>query len=82
MPVFEFFDGITISVFSRDHLPPHCHVQYAEYEALINIRTAEVVTGHLPPKQLKKALTYVRDKINQAELLDAFYQLNLQIKRL
>ncbi|WP_146141400.1 DUF4160 domain-containing protein [Spirosoma oryzae] len=39
MPVFETIDGVVVSVFSRDHLPPHCHAQYAEFEALIEIRT-------------------------------------------
>jgi hypothetical protein len=82
MPVFDIFDGITISVFSRDHLPPHCHVQYAEWEALIDIRKLTVYTGSLPRTQLRKALAYIQIAENQEELLETFYQLNPQIKRL
>jgi hypothetical protein len=82
MPVFDSFDGITISVFSRDHLPPHCHVHYAEWEALIEIRSATVYAGSLPRRQLKKALAYIQRPENQDDLLETFYQLNPQIKRL
>lgn len=81
MPIFDMFEGIVISVFSREHLPPHCHAQYAEYEALISIRTLEIIAGHLPPKPLKKAIAYISIEANQADLLEAFYQLNPQIKR-
>lgn len=82
MPVFDIFDGIVISVFSRDHLPPHCHAKYAEYEALIDIRTLAVIAGHLPPRQLKKVLAFAGEATNRADLLEAFYQLNPQINRL
>ena len=82
MPVFDSFDGIIISVFPREHLPPHCHAQYAEYEALIAIRTLEVIAGRLPPKPLKKVLAYIHTEDNQQDLLETFYQLNPHIKRL
>ncbi|MEZ0612484.1 DUF4160 domain-containing protein [Fibrella sp. WM1] len=82
MPVFDLFDGIIISVFPRDHLPPHCHVQYAEHEALIAIRTLNVLAGWLPSKIVKKAVLYIGQDNNQQELLELFYQLNPQIKRL
>jgi len=82
MPVFEFFDGIVISVFPREHLPPHCHAQYAEYEALIDIRTLTVLAGRLPAKALKKVITYMKITQNQQDLLETFYFLNPQIKRI
>jgi hypothetical protein len=82
MPVFDFFDGIVISVFPRDHLPPHCHVQYAEYEALIDIRTLAVIVGRLPARKLKKVLAYMEIADTQQDLLETFYLLNPQIKRI
>lgn len=82
MPVFEILDGIFISVFPREHLPPHCHAQYAEYEALIAIRSLEVIAGYLPPKKLKKVLVYMEREENQVDLLETFYQLNPHIKRI
>lgn len=66
----------------REHLPPHCHAQYAEHEALIAIRTVEVIAGSLPIKALRKVLAYIGKEDNQQDLLETFYQLNPQIKRI
>ena len=82
MPVFDILDGIVISVFPREHLPPHCHAQYAEHEALIAIRTVEVIAGRLPPKPLKKVVAFMEKEQNRLDLLETFYQLNPQIKRM
>ena len=82
MPIFDSFDGIAIHVFPREHLPPHCHVWYAEHEALIDIRTLDVFVGWLPSKQLKKAIAYMSVAENQQDLLDMFYGQNLHIKRI
>jgi len=82
MPVFDTLDGIIISVFSCEHLPPHCHAQYAEHEALIAIRTCEVIAGRLPTKSLKKVIAFVEREENQLDLLETFYRLNPHIKRI
>jgi hypothetical protein len=47
------FYGIVIQMFWKDHSPPHFHALYAEYEALIDIRTLEVIQGHLPKSLFK-----------------------------
>jgi hypothetical protein len=36
-------------MYHRDHNPPHVHVIYAGYEALIGIEDARVLRGKLPP---------------------------------
>ncbi|MCY7358392.1 MAG: DUF4160 domain-containing protein [Rudanella sp.] len=71
-----------MSVFPREHLPPHSHAQYAEYEALIAIRTLEVIAGRLPAKPLKKVIAFMSRQENQLDLLETFYQLNPHIKRI
>jgi hypothetical protein len=38
-------------VYSREHLPPHFHALYAEYEELIEIKTLDTYAGHLPARQ-------------------------------
>jgi hypothetical protein len=45
MPTISVFYGILIQMFWRDHAPPHFHALYAEDEALIDIRTLEVIQG-------------------------------------
>ena len=35
-------------MFYNDHLPPHFHAEYGEYEALYAIETLETIGGELP----------------------------------
>ncbi|GAB4044794.1 DUF4160 domain-containing protein [Spirosoma litoris] len=71
--MFSSFDGIRIYIYPRDHNPPHFHAYYAEYEALINIRTLEIMAGDLPGKQLKRVRRWAEQIQN--ELLDEFIRL-------
>lgn len=80
MPVYEFLDGIKISLFSNDHVPPHIHASFGEHEALIDIKQVTVIIGTLPKTQLRKVLKYIAQ--NQNDLLEAFYSLNPKIKRI
>ena len=50
MPEISRFYGIVIRMYFRDHPPPHFHAHYGEYQALVNIRTMAVMSGHLPPR--------------------------------
>lgn len=80
MPVYEFLDGIKISVFSNDHVPPHVHASIGEHEALIDIQKVSVMVGSLPKSQLRKVLSYVA--LNQDDLLKEFFNLNPTVKKL
>lgn len=71
--MFSSFDGIRIYIYPRDHNPPHFHAYYAEYEALINIQTLDVMAGDLPSKQLKRVRRWA--ELVQSELLDEFIRL-------
>jgi len=37
MPVLSMFYGILIYMYHDDHLPPHIHVEYVEYEAMFSL---------------------------------------------
>lgn len=80
MPVYEFLDGIKISVFMNDHVPPHIHASIGEFESLIDINQVTLMVGNLPKKYLRKVLLFVKE--NQVELLEEFYNLNSTIKRI
>lgn len=79
MPIISFFDGIKILLFSNDHLPPHFHVYYAEYKALIEIDSLEIIRGELPNKQFSKVVEWA--KLNKENLLETFYQLNPSLRK-
>ncbi|MGA2755283.1 MAG: DUF4160 domain-containing protein [Terracidiphilus sp.] len=50
-----------------DHVPPHFHALYAEFEALIDIQTLEVIRGELPRRAM--ALVVERAQQNRDELM-------------
>ena len=51
----------------RDHLPPHFHVEHAEYKAKINILDGELIEGTLPRKSLRLVQAWA--EIHRDELL-------------
>ena len=48
MPRVSAFFGIVIYMYYNDHLPPHFHAEYGEYEAIYEIDTLDVTRGNLP----------------------------------
>ena len=49
MPTISIFYGIVIQMVWADHAPPHFHALYTEHEALIGIRTLDVMRGQPAP---------------------------------
>lgn len=43
MPTISRFYGILISMFFKDHAPPHFHAEYNEFEIVVDIRTLEII---------------------------------------
>ena len=73
-PELERVEGIILTVYGRDHLPPHLHALHGDDEALVNIRTGEILKGVLPPKKLKIVQEWLADNRQRAET--NFYELN------
>ncbi|HLY54841.1 MAG TPA: DUF4160 domain-containing protein [Stellaceae bacterium] len=67
MPLISTFYGILIQMYWREHGPPHFHALYAEYEALIDIRTLEVLEGRLPRRAHALVLEWATE--HRAELM-------------
>lgn len=51
-----------------EHNPPHFHALYAEYEALIDIQTLEVIEGRLPRRALSMVLEWASE--HRTELME------------
>lgn len=45
-------------IYYDDHIPPHFHASYSEYEEVFLIETLEPYAGRLPNKQRKKVLKW------------------------
>jgi hypothetical protein len=77
MPTIKLLDSIKIQVYFRDHMPPHFHAIYNEYEVLIEINSLEVYSGSLPHKQMKKVREYAEK--NQEFILKKWNEFNPKI---
>jgi hypothetical protein len=60
MPTISRFYGILIQMYFGDHVPPHFHALYAEFEALIDIQTLEVIRGSLPNRAMALVLEWAQ----------------------
>ncbi|MEQ9424473.1 MAG: DUF4160 domain-containing protein [Cyclobacteriaceae bacterium] len=69
MPELSRFFGIIIYMYGHDHNPPHFHILYGEYEAIMYINTG-TVEGDIPPKVTKKVKEWL--KLHSQELLNAW----------
>jgi len=72
------FYGIIIRLYlidNQQHHSPHIHAKYAEFEAAIDIRDGEILTGQLPRKQLRLVQAWI--ELHRDELL-ANWQLTIQ----
>lgn len=67
MPQISRFFGISITMYFRDHSPPHFHARYAEHKAEINMKTLAITKGSLPPRQLNLVRRWAT--LHQTELL-------------
>jgi hypothetical protein len=62
MPRISEFFGIVIAMYYNDHVPPHFHARYAEYEAEVAIQSLEVLNGSLPRRALALVLEWAADR--------------------
>lgn len=68
MSTISQFFGIVIQMFWREHSPPHFHALYGDDEALIDIRTLEVIAGSLPRRALGLTIEWAVE--HRAELME------------
>ena len=67
MPTIAIFYGMVIEMFWVDHPPPHFHVTYQDYRAVIAIESAEILHGRLPSGASRDIRAWT--KRHRAELL-------------
>lgn len=60
MPEISRFYGIIIKMYFNAHNPPHFHIEYQDFEAIMNIET-----GELTGKISRRALNLVYDWLDQ-----------------
>lgn len=68
MPTIAIFYGMIVQMYWRDHPPPHIHVLYQGFEAVVGIETGAVEGGRLPPNAARIVHEWVLRR--RAELMD------------
>lgn len=66
------FNGITIHVYTNDHLPKRLYAKYSKHEAQVSPETLTILNGVLPARQLRLVTRWA--KMRQAELRNACQQ--------
>lgn len=67
MPEICRFLGIVITMYFDEHNPPHIHVRYNDYRAVMGIRDLNLLDGHLPARV--RGLVEEWAELHQEELL-------------
>jgi hypothetical protein len=67
MPELSRFLGMSVLMHFNDHPPPHFHIRYNEYRAIMRINDLEITEGGLPPRVAALALEWA--SLHRAELM-------------
>jgi len=78
MPVISMFYGVIISMYFREHLPPHFHAAYQGKEAIFSL-DGELLEGDFPAN--KSRMVEVWAEIHRDELI-ANWQLATEMSSL
>jgi len=85
MPEICRFYGIIIKMFYNDHNPPHIHVEYQDFKAIITINEG-IIEGKMPKTALKLIFEWMElhkddllnnwEKIENKKPIDSIEPLN------
>ena len=68
MPELSRFLGIVVYMYFNDHNPPHFHVRYNDFRAIISIKDLALLEGQLPPRVLGLVMEWAG--LHKNELMD------------
>lgn len=72
MPEICRFYGIIITMFADDHNPPHFHIRYGDYNAIITL-DKDIVKGEIPGSVLKQVFHWMN--LHKDELFENWNRL-------
>ena len=68
MPELSRFLGIAVFMYFEDHNPPHFHVRYNDFRAVISINDLILIEGQLPARVLDLVMEWTA--LHKEELLE------------
>lgn len=66
MPTLSTFYGIKVTMNYNDHLPPHFHAEYQDFEVTMEIANG-LVTGKMPRRALNLLWAWVDEHQDELE---------------
>ena len=69
MPELSRFFGIVIYMYYRDHVPPHFHAEYGEFEITVEIESG-TATGRFPRRAMSLVMEWY--SLHRVELAAAW----------
>lgn len=70
MAIIAAFFGMMIRVYHADHPPPHLHVQYGEFQTIVDIKSGKILKGKLPRPLQRILKSWLRKR--QKEVMKAW----------
>lgn len=58
MPEICRFLGIVISMYYKEHMPPHFHAKYGNQRAAFSIKDFKIIEGRLPKRVISLVLEW------------------------
>ncbi|MFH1855713.1 MAG: DUF4160 domain-containing protein [Candidatus Omnitrophota bacterium] len=82
MPEICRFLGIVISMYYKEHAPPHFHAKYGEQRAAFSIDELKIIEGNLPKRIVSLVLEWAFE--HRCELLEDwnFSQRHEELKKI
>ncbi|MCK4908054.1 MAG: DUF4160 domain-containing protein [Spirochaetes bacterium] len=68
MPEISRFLGIIISMYYKEHAPPHFYTKYSEYRASFSINDLKIIEGEMPKRIISFILEWAFE--HRDELLE------------
>jgi hypothetical protein len=68
MPEICRFLGIVISMYYKEHAPPHFHAKYGDYRGVFSINDLKLIEGELPKRIISLTLEWAFE--HREELLE------------
>jgi hypothetical protein len=79
-PILEYFNGLRIEIYSREHMPVHIHVKYGEQEAIIDVKNSKILLGYIPRRKFKILEVWLNEGNRRALIEKNFFELNPHLK--
>lgn len=75
-PILISENGVRLYIRSNEHLPPHIHAESGDDEAMIDVRTGDLIRGEIESRSLKFIQKWLSTGQNRKRVEEEFYRLN------